>query len=341
VTASRASRWRLHRGGILNIWQFGERVFDFSDGRVILQGVNGSGKSRTLELLLPLCLDGELRHLGAKGYDSVSIRRLMLDDYSGGPNRIGYTWVELRRTSADGGEEFLTSGVGVKASRTTREVASSWRFVTPLRVGTDFALVGFDKIPLDQKELRERLGADAVIDDPGLMQQRLAAAIYGIEDARRYEDLLHMLRTLRNPDVGVRAVEGQLEEYLSMALPPLDQEVTRRLAVQFQDLESIRESMRRLSLAHKALSEFLLTYRQYAARVTRERADCVVAARAALSAHLEAADGRARDIAKERKTRDEAHSALEMLEALAQTLEAEIGELSRGLDMLTSAAGGK
>ena len=142
----------------------------------------------------------------------------MLDDYSGGPNRIGYSWVELRRASADGGEEFITSGVGVKASRATQEVASSWRFVTPLRVGTDFELASADKVPLDQKELKERIGADAVMDDPGLMQQRLAAAVYGIEDQRRYEDLLHLLRTLRNPDVGVRAVEGQLEEYLSMSL---------------------------------------------------------------------------------------------------------------------------
>jgi uncharacterized protein (TIGR02680 family) len=329
VTASRASRWRLHRGGILNIWQFGERVFDFSEGRVILQGANGSGKSRTLELLLPLCLDGDLRHLGAKGYDSVSIRRLMLDDYSGGPNRIGYSWVELCRATADGsGEEFITSGVGVKASRATQEVASSWRFVTPLRVGTDFELAGPDKVPLDQKELKEHLGPDAVMDDPGPMQRQLAAAVYGIEDERRYEDLLHLLRTLRNPDVGVRAVEGQLEEYLSMSLPPLDHEVTRRLAVQFQDLESIRENMRRLSVAHEALSKFLLTYCRYAARMMRECADSVFTARESLSAHLEAVKGRARDLTDERTARASAHDALQELETLSRTLEAEIRELS-------------
>jgi hypothetical protein len=113
-----------------------------------------------------------------------------------------------------------------------------------------------------------------------------------------------------------------------LALPPLDPEVTRRLAIQFQDLEAIRESMRRLSIAQKALSEFLLTYRQYAARVTRERADSVFAARTSLSAHVKVAEGRARDLAKERATRDEAHSALQQLEALAWALEAEIRELS-------------
>ena len=72
-------------------------MFDFSGGRAVFQGTNGSGKSRTLELLLPLCLDGDLRHLGSKGVGTVSIRRLMLDDYDGGPNRIGYAWIELER----------------------------------------------------------------------------------------------------------------------------------------------------------------------------------------------------------------------------------------------------
>src|SRR3989337_1480343 len=97
------TRWKLHRGGIVNVWQYAVEEFDLSGGRAIFQGTNGSGKSRTLELLLPLCLDGDLRQIGSKGYDTVSMRRLMLDDYDGGPNRIGYAWVELCR---DG--EYLT-----------------------------------------------------------------------------------------------------------------------------------------------------------------------------------------------------------------------------------------
>ena len=77
----------------------------------------------------------------------------------------------------------------------------------------DLELVRPDRTPLELRELKERIGDDAVDDDPEMLQKRLAAAIYGIENVRRYEDLLHLLRTLRNPDVGVKAVEGQLEEY--------------------------------------------------------------------------------------------------------------------------------
>jgi hypothetical protein len=57
MTAPRTPRWRLHRGGIVNVWEFGEQVFDLTEGRAFFQGSNSSGKSRTLELLLPLCLE--------------------------------------------------------------------------------------------------------------------------------------------------------------------------------------------------------------------------------------------------------------------------------------------
>ena len=37
-------RWTLHRGGIVNVWQYAEQVFDFSGGRAIFQGTNGSDR---------------------------------------------------------------------------------------------------------------------------------------------------------------------------------------------------------------------------------------------------------------------------------------------------------
>src|SRR5437588_350168 len=128
------TRWRLHRGGIVNVWQYAEQSFDFSGGRAIFQGTNGSGKSRTLELLLPLCLDGDLRYLGSKGFDTVSMRRLMLDEYDGGPNRIGYAWIELHRVTP-AGEEFLTCGIGVKASKTSQveQIATSFDDLESIR----------------------------------------------------------------------------------------------------------------------------------------------------------------------------------------------------------------
>ncbi|GGM64391.1 hypothetical protein GCM10012275_38740 [Longimycelium tulufanense] len=270
-------RWRLHRGGIVNIWQYAEQVFDFSGGRGIFQGTNGSGKSRTLELLLPLCLDGDLRQLGSKGFDTVSIRRLMLDDYDGGPNRIGYGWVELRRTGAEGTPEYLTCGVGVKASKTSQQVTDSWRFITPTRVGYGLKLAGPDRVPLGPAQLKEAIGADCVLDDAPF-RAKIAEAVYGIP-AARYTDLLHLQRTLRNPDVGLKVLEGQLEQILTDALPPLDASLVEQLATSFEDLESIRTNIARLTTADTALSAFLSTYQGYALAQLRTAGDRVAGAR--------------------------------------------------------------
>ncbi|MGW4214573.1 TIGR02680 family protein [Lentzea sp. NPDC004789] len=271
------SRWRLHRGGVVNIWQYTEQTFDFSGGRAIFQGTNGSGKSRTLELLLPLCLDGDLRQLGSKGFDTVSIRRLMLDDYDGGPNRIGYAWVELIREAADhSGNEYLTCGLGVKASKTSQAITDSWRFVTPMRVGTELQLAGPERVPHGPAQLRDLIGADCMFEEPAF-RAKIADAVYGVP-AARYGDLLHLQRTLRNPDVGLKVLEGQLEQILSDALPPLDQAMVEQLATSFDDLESIRENIVRLSSADSALGTFLKTYSDYAFGGLRSAAERLDAA---------------------------------------------------------------
>jgi uncharacterized protein (TIGR02680 family) len=251
----------------------------------------------------------------------------MLDDYTGGPNRIGYAWIELRREVSDGGAEFLTAGIGVKASKTTQDVASSWRFATAARVGIDFDLAGPDKTPLDQKGLKDRIGDDSVFDESRVMQQRIATFVYGIDDLHRYDDLLHLQRTLRNPDVGVKAVEGQLEEYLGRALPPLDPEVVKRLANQFQDLETIRENIGRLSEADKSLSEFLTVYTGYAAGALRDRANTVNRARGALAAHLQTVESRARELAQTCRVRDKAALDVTTHERLERELSAQVREL--------------
>ncbi|MCA1192559.1 TIGR02680 family protein [Saccharopolyspora sp. 6V] len=325
LSAGPVHRWRLHRGGIVNIWQYAEHTFDLSGGRAIFQGTNGSGKSRTLELLLPLCLDGDLRQLGSKGFDTVSIRRLMLDEYPGGPNRIGYAWVELRRESPDGGEEFLTCGVGVKASKTSQAVSDSWRFVTSRRVGINLHLVGPERVPLGPAQLRDLLGADCVLDDQGF-RAKVAAQVYGVP-AARYGDLLHLQRTLRNPDVGLKVLEGQLEQILSDALPPLEPALIERLASSFDDLESIRENIVRLTGADKALGAFLSTYSGYALGALRERAESMRSAQDRLAVLRKELAKLDRQVTAHREERDTAQRTVAELEQREGTLESSIEAL--------------
>lgn len=52
------NKWQMYRAGILNYWYYDEAEFDFSDGRLLLRGSNGSGKSVTMQSLITVLLDG-------------------------------------------------------------------------------------------------------------------------------------------------------------------------------------------------------------------------------------------------------------------------------------------
>lgn len=52
------NNYKVSKIGLLNFWLYDEEEFDFYDGKLILRGTNGSGKSVTMQSFIPLILDG-------------------------------------------------------------------------------------------------------------------------------------------------------------------------------------------------------------------------------------------------------------------------------------------
>jgi len=134
-------RWQPLRSGVLNIFKFDEEEFLFEDGRLLLRGNNGAGKSRVLALQLPFLLDGEMASHRVEP-DADPAKRmewnLLMNKHE---NRLGYTWIEFGRRDADGREHFLTIGCGMHARKGTGiPPAARWFFVTPRRVGEAFSI---------------------------------------------------------------------------------------------------------------------------------------------------------------------------------------------------------
>lgn len=52
------ARWQPLRAGLVDIFYYDYQEFWFRDGRLLLRGNNGTGKSKVLALTLPFLLDG-------------------------------------------------------------------------------------------------------------------------------------------------------------------------------------------------------------------------------------------------------------------------------------------
>ena len=99
VTTTRSpARLRPTRAGLINLWDYTEAEFRFVDGRLVLRGPNGSGKTKALELLFPFLLDANLAPQRLDPFSGTG--RTMRDNLLFRPGRetvIGYAWM-LKRT---------------------------------------------------------------------------------------------------------------------------------------------------------------------------------------------------------------------------------------------------
>jgi energy-coupling factor transporter ATP-binding protein EcfA2 len=86
----------LSRAGIINVYQYGDETLDFGGGRLLLRGVNGSGKSTAMNMLLPFLLDADTRRIDAAGEQSGVLRAWMLSGRDE-PQPQGYLWLEVAK----------------------------------------------------------------------------------------------------------------------------------------------------------------------------------------------------------------------------------------------------
>lgn len=328
-TQAPVGRWSLHRAGILGVWQYDRVELRFAGGRLLLRGKNGAGKSKALEVLLPFLLDGDTRRLDATGRDRTTVKWLMTDQRPDG-HHVGYVWLELRCVDDDDEVRFQTLGAGLKASTSTGK-ADSWFFITTRRVGVDVHLDVAGEC-LSIEKLKDTLGEDAVTASGAEHRRRVARRVFGLSDEARYENLLHLLHRLRDPNIGNRVDAGELADVLSDALPPVDDRILVEAAGHFDDLDTIRDQVDRSARMAKALGEFLGTYRGYSRTVLVARASAVIdadrgrvaagratarLARATVDAQaaLTAAESRLDELRQERNKREAECRELERSEA--------------------------
>ncbi|WP_330286240.1 TIGR02680 family protein [Streptomyces sp. NBC_00576] len=317
-------RYQLHRAGIRNVWQYDEQEFAFGEGRLLLRGKNGAGKSKALELLLPYLLDGDARALDATGTGRTTLAWLMLDGIEH-TNRLGYLWLEFARTDEDGNDHHLTIGAAIRASQSTK-TAKPFFFTTRLRIGEDLDLAPAG-LPLPTDRLKSLVGSENVTDRAVEHRARVARELFGLTDPARYRNLLHLLHRLRRPTIGDRIDSGGLVSVLAETLPALDDEVVEKVARSLDDLDSVRAYLGRLERTDQALRTFLTDYRGYLHGALRHRTDQVTGELEQLMEDRRSAGDAARRAEGLREREQELDARIETLTSESSAAETDLAAL--------------
>ncbi|MDJ0380160.1 TIGR02680 family protein [Streptomyces sp. G-G2] len=258
--------------------------FHFRDGRLLLRGNNGTGKSKVLALTLPFLLDGDLSARRVEP-DGDAGKRMEWNLLLGGEHphseRLGYTWVEFgRRDEVSGEEQFRTLLCGLKAV-SGRGIARHWWAVTAQRIDHapaevrsegSLSLLDATGTVLSRDRLMEAVaGHGMVYDQAKIYRRAVDEALFGLGE-QRYAALVDLLIQLRQPQLSKRPNEAALSRALTEALPPMDQAVIADVAEAFRSLDEEKEELRAAGAAERAASAFLDHYRRYARIASRRRA---------------------------------------------------------------------
>ena len=323
MTAAIPVRWTPTRAGILNIWRYYREVFEFYEGRLLLRGANGSGKSKALELLLPFLFDASLRasRLSTFGTSERTMHWNLMGEGATGVTRVGYVWLEFRQR-----DRWFTCGARLQATARTTSMHPDF-FTTRQRIGEpgeDGVLVLTDSDrPIGRTELDARIGEHgAVYDNGAAYRDAVRSTLFPELSEQRYDALITALLQLRMPKLSQRLDPGLLSTLLSKALPPLGTHELAELAEGFERLDAQRERLVRLDEESAAVAKLAHHQRTYAQRVLRAHAGELVS----VTTELDNLSERAKQAAEQHNT------AIRQLAATQQ----EVIDLGRRHDQLDS-----
>jgi uncharacterized protein (TIGR02680 family) len=288
------SRFRPNRLGLIELAEYPEETFDFADGRLVLQGHNGAGKSKALELSVPLLFSGETRpqHLDTFGGASKKLKDIVLWSESSKidyPQRTGYAWLEFAKPDeGDAEDRFVTIGVGMHAHREWPDVRTRFFLLDGPRVGVDVHLQAPNHDVVTFPRLREALGdppGAEIVDTAREFRRLQDEMLFGFEDEDRYSVMVRLLLALRRPNLSENMDPERVGELLGQTLPPVDAELIGQIGGLLEELERIGDEQAEAERAAEAVRAVHERYRLFAAAVARERSDEL---RSAIKAHARA-----------------------------------------------------
>ena len=260
-----STEWQINRIGMLDFWYYDEQEFEFLDGRMLLRGANGSGKSVTMQSFIPLLLDGNMRpeRLDPFGSRARKMENYLLEEGDGREERTGYLYMELKREDSD---SYTTIGMGIRARRNKK--LDTWYFCVTdgRRVGRNLFLYKDmqNRITCTKQELKNRLGEGGrVMETQGEYVQCVNRLLFGFETMEEYQEMLDLLIQLRTPKLSKDFKPTIINEILSSSLQTLSEEDLRPMSEAIENMDGQKASLDVLDESIRAAEQIEKSFDQY------------------------------------------------------------------------------
>lgn len=258
----------MNRIGFVNFWLYDEEDFEFYDGKLLLRGQNGSGKSITTQSFIPFVLDGDRTpsRLDPFGSSDRRMEYYFLGE-EGKEEATGYLFLEFKKEHT---EEFRTIGIGQRAKR--GKPMDFWGFVIldGQRIGYDLWLykeTGSTKIPYDKREMKAVLGENNLFTDSQSEYKKLVNQyIFGFRKADQYEQFIKLLVKVRAPKLSKEFKPTKVYDILNESLQTLSDEDLRTMVDAMEKMDEIQDSLDMLNRAFadvKIIRNEYIRYNQY------------------------------------------------------------------------------
>ena len=260
-----SERWKMNRIGFVNFWLYDEEDFEFDDGKLLLRGQNGSGKSITTQSFIPFVLDGDRTpsRLDPFGSSDRRMEYYFLGE-EGKEESTGYLFLEFKKS---GSEEYRTIGIGQKAKR--GKSMDFWGFVIldGRRIGYDLWLykeVGSNKIPRDKWEMKAELGEDNFFtDSQSEYKKHVNQYIFGFRKEEQYEQFIKLLVKVRAPKLSKEFKPTKVYDILNDSLQTLTDEDLRPMVDAMEKMDEIQDSLDMLNRAFHDVKIIRNEYNRY------------------------------------------------------------------------------
>lgn len=325
------SRWQASRIGLINFWYYDEQEFPFVKGRMLLRGSNGSGKSVTMQSVIPLLLDGNMspERLDPFGSRDRKMSSYLLEEDDGRDERTGYLYLEFKRRESD---TWLTVGMGIRARR--GKPLDKWYFSLSdgRRVGKDFLLykeIG-EKVTLSKKELENRIaGGGQVFDRQADYMEYVNRQIFGFETVEEYKEMIDLLIQLRTPKLSKDFKPSVVSDILSDSLQPLSDEDLRPMSEAIENMDTMNLNLKAREAGYQAAEKIQRVLDRYNRLTLFEKADRCCENQKKLSEAEREARSQAEETERSRKRVLALEQEISELDARRDALEKERESLSK------------